>query len=255
VPAATAGGRVMVSQSEGRRTATMMRLLAICICLSCLAGAANAGDVATLGYSEDTVILGGPGDQCAGRPIYNHDYSLENGYNWHNMGTQPPYYGCFGEAFDVGPATVECGLYWFTQIGYYDNAPMDAYVWEGGVTGTPGEVLCVVPGITGLDVAMWPSCSLHEIEIGCCVSGEFTVGYWPDFYHAPAEWFCCADENGPGGFPWTCIAPGIGYETGWHHVNVVFPDCVSMGIGGTITEVPSPVESVSWGAIRSLFHR
>jgi hypothetical protein len=47
--------------------------------------------------------------------------------------------------------------------------------------------------------------------------------------------------------------PGIGYPSGWQHPNVVYPDCASMGIGVTITDDPSPAESETWGAIKSLF--
>jgi len=233
-------------------------ITAILLCLLVFYGAtesAGAGNFSSLGFREDTVVREDGADQCMGARVYNHDQSFENGYAWDNMGTQPPHYGCFGEAFDLGPVTVECGLFWFTQIGYYDNSPMDVYVWEGGVTGPPGEVLCVVWGITELNIAHWPECSLHEIEIGCCVSGEFTVGYWPDFYLQNAEWFCCADENGLGGFPWTCIAPGIYPVSGWQHVNVVFSSCRSMGLGATVVEGPSTAESESWGAIKSLFRR
>ena len=69
------------------------------------------------------------------------------------------------------------------------------------------------------------------------------------------EEYVCADESGPGGHPWTNIAPGIGYPSGWQNPNVVWPNCRSLGIGATITEEPSPVESVTWGAIKTLFQR
>jgi hypothetical protein len=57
---------------------------------------------------------------------------------------------------------------------------------------------------------------------------EATVG--PDFYvghqgssgiHVP--WWTAANENGSGGSPWTCIAPGVGYPTGWQHPAIVWP--------------------------------
>jgi len=130
---------------------------------------------------------------------------------------------------------------------------MDAYVWEGGVTGPPAGVLCVVPGVTGLNIGYWPSCTVSEVEIGCCVTGEFTVGYWADFSNEVCAWFVCADENGLGGNPWTNIAPGTGYPTGWQHPSVVWGGCVCLCIGATITDDPSPAESQTWGSIKALF--
>ena len=230
-----------------------MKGLTALFALLALVGMPSADNFTDLGYREDTVIEGEMGDQCVGVPIHNHDMSFENGYCWSYGGTVPPYYGCFGEAYDVGAVNIECGLYWFTQIGYYQNQPLDAYVWAGGVTAAPSGVLCMIPGITGLDIGWWPTCTLIEIEIGCCVVGEFTLGYWGDFQAESCGWFCCADENGPGGYPWTCIAPGIGQPTGWQHVSVVFSGCVSMGLGATITDDPSPPESRTWGSVKALF--
>jgi hypothetical protein len=119
----------------------------------------------------------------------NHDWSFENAYAWSCDGSIPPYYGAWEEAFDLGPGVVECGAYWFTQIGYFPSLPMDAYVWQGGA----------------------------------------------------------------GGCPWTCIAPGIGYPTGWQHPSVVFPHCRSLGIGVYFGDPPLSGECRSWGAIRALF--
>lgn len=113
-------------------------------------------------------------------------------------------------------------------------------------------MLCIVPGITDPCIGFWPSCA--EIEIGCCVSSDFAIGYWVNL-EGYCVYYCCADESGSGGYPWTCIAPGIGYPSGWQHPNVVLPDCVSMGIGVTATEDPSPVENDTWGEIKSLYRQ
>jgi hypothetical protein len=170
-------------------------------------------------------------------------------------GVSPPYYGAWAEAYDLGSVTVECGVYWFTQTAYMHPEPTDIYIWDGGVEGPPGSVLCMVPDVTGIQIAFWPSCAQNEIEIGCCVAADFTVGYWVPPWGGDCPYYCCADENGTGGHPWTCIAPGLGYPTGWQHPDVVYPDCVSMGIGVTVTEDPSPAESETWGAIKSLYQR
>jgi len=227
-------------------------LVASSLFLFCLVAVAPAQEAVSLGHREDTVIVGGDEDQCGGTEIWHHDMSFENGYGWQYGGCQPPYYGSFGEGFDVGPAIVECGLYWFTNIGYYLERPFDAYLWAGGVAGPPSEVLWLYTGIQP-HTSYWPSCQRNAVEIGVLVDGDFTIGYWPaipgDFLH----WYCCADENGPGGHPWTCIAPGIGYPTGWHHPNVVFEDCASMGIGATVIEICSPPACRTWGEMKALF--
>ena len=230
-----------------------MKKFATLLAVLALVGAASADNYASLGYSEDTITSGDQSDQCVGVLIYNHDYSFENGYCWQLGGCVPPYYGAFGEGFDVGAVNVECGMYWFSQQGYYNGFPMDAYVWEGGVSGPPGGVLCVVPGVTGLNIGFWPSCTMSEVEIGCCVGGEFTVGYWVDFSIELCQWFICADQNGFGGFPWTNIAPGIGYPTGWQDPTIIWGTTQSLGFGATLTDHPSAPESRTWGAVKDLF--
>ncbi|MBM3958041.1 MAG: hypothetical protein FJ313_08330 [Gemmatimonadetes bacterium] len=231
----------------------MMKKLAVLLGVLTLVGVAGADNYAALGYSEDTVIQSDMGDQCVGVPIYNHDMSFENGYCWQYGGIVPPYYGAFAEGFDLGAVNVECGLFWLTQIGYYYGQTIDVYVWDGGVYGPPTGVLCVVPGVTGLNVGYWPSCTMNDIEIGCCVTGDFSVGAWGNWPGQSCAFYYCADENGFGGFPWTNIAPGIGYPTGWNNVNVVFSGAISMGFGATIDDHPSAPESRTWGAIKGLF--
>jgi hypothetical protein len=86
------------------------------------------------------------------------------------------------------------------------------------------------------------------------VSGDFTVGYWGDFPGSYALFFCAADENGPGGHPWTCIAPGIGYPSGWQNPSVIEPWAQVKALGcGVYFEQGTPVESETWGALKALF--
>lgn len=230
-----------------------MRLLIILLFLLCAASAVSADSFSTLGPREDIVVDEDVQGECVGTRIYNHDYSFESAYCWEVEGCAPPYYGAWGEAFDVGPATVECGLFWLTNAGIIDSKPLDLYVWSGGINGPPSEVLLVVPENIGLHIGYWPTCTLNELEAGCCVDADFTVGCWIDWDNEHCYEYVCVDENGPGGRPWTYIAPGIGYPSGWQHPNVVFPNCVSMGIGATITWGPSPVGSRSWGEVKDLF--
>ncbi len=62
-----------------------------------------------------------------------------------------------------------------------------------------------------------------------------------------------ADLNGPGGCPFTCIAPGIGYPTGWQDVDTVFGPTRAVGIGTWVREPPTPVQEKSWGAVKALY--
>ena len=215
--------------------------------------APGADDFSSLGYREDTVIESDGRDDCIGTFICNHDYSFENAYCWQLGGLYPPYYGAIAEGYDLGPATIECGVFWFTQIAYMYPAPTDIYIWSGGVDAPPSEVLCLIPDVSDFHIGLWPTCSENEVLINECVDSDFAVGYWQPLWGGACPFYCCADENGPGGHPWTCIAPGIGYPSGWQHPNVVWPNCKSMGIGATIIETPSPAESRTWGAIKSLF--
>ena len=228
-------------------------LLALCVVCGAT-GAEEAEDFASLGYREDTVIENYARDECVGTLVYNHDSSYENAYCWQLEEVAPPYYGAWAEGFDLGPVNVECAVLWFTTPSpYWEPNPIDVYVWDGGVQGPPENVLCLLPDIEDFQMGFWPEIRQNDIEIDCCVSGDFSVGYWTDDSDCFCVIYCPADENGPGGNPWTCIAPGLGYPTGWQHPNVVHPNCVSMGLGATITEDPSPADSQTWGKIKSLY--
>ena len=217
-----------------------------------------------VGYSEAAVAVPDPTSNCAvGTRTINHDGTAENGYAWSFGGIDPPYYGAFGEAYDLGPGTVSCGAFWFSQVGYFNGMPMDCYVWEGGVTRPPEGVICVVPDVVPTNIPFWPDYGQNDVSIGCDVTGEFTLGFWANFWASAPQWYICADEDGPGGYPWTCIAPDIGYQTGWNHVSVVFPDCKSLLIGAFFNRDPSgieefpedgpPAQSPTWGRIKAIF--
>jgi hypothetical protein len=102
------------------------------------------------------------------------------------------------------------------------------------------------------NLPLWPGVGQNDVDMNVAVSGPFTVGYWGDCPGSYSVFFCAADENGPGGHPWTCIAPGIGYPSGWQNPSVVWPDARSMGCGVYI-EHATPVESPTWGAVKALF--
>ncbi|MBD3236255.1 MAG: hypothetical protein GF330_06110, partial [Candidatus Eisenbacteria bacterium] len=138
-----------------------------------------------------------PDEECGGTLFCHHDGSAENAYGW-SFGWTEPSCGAFAEAFGLGYGRVVCGAYWCSQIGWFYGEPMDAYVWAGGGTREPGEVLCLIPGVALDNVPYWPDCGQDDVPIDCCVSGEFTAGWWADFTEQPLQWYICADEDGPG---------------------------------------------------------
>jgi hypothetical protein len=232
-----------------------MTRLAILIALLTLGALpASASNAVSLGYSDETTIVGPGTDACAtGTLIYDHDGSFENGYAWQYGGCQTPYYGAFGEAYDLGAGTAACAAYWLTDVqAFWEDNPTDCYVWEGGMASPPGAVVGIVTGVIFSNIPYWPSVGQNDVDLGFAVTGPFTIGYWGDWPGIYASFFCAADENGPRGHPWTRIAPGQGFPSGWQDPAVVWPGAKSMGCG-VYFEQATPVESVTWGAIKDLF--
>jgi hypothetical protein len=211
-------------------------------------------DLGSTGYSDNTQIIGTGSDQCTFTLYYNHDGSFENGFCWEFGGTVPgTTYGAFGEGYDLGYGMIECVAIWATQVGFWSGQPLDIYVWEGGVTGPPGEVTDVRTGAQLTNVPYWPSLGQSNIETSFFVQDEFTIGFWADFSAEICGWYVGADLDGLGGYPWTNIAPGIGYPTGWNNPAIAWGSCQSLGIGVYFSHYCSPVEAVTWGEIKSLF--
>jgi len=236
---------------------TTWSIQAVASILTQPATASASPPACSLGRQFDTVLLpSARGIECGDSLFVNHDWSFENGYAWSFSGIVPPDYGAFGEGLDLGSGDVTCGAFWFTQVGLYFGSPIDVYVWDGGVSGPPGAVLwygcCIsIPGAIG----MWPQVSQHDIEIGLPIAGAVTIGFWANFSASVNEFLVCADENGPGGHPWTNIAPGIGYPTGWHNPRVVWGLTRSLGLGLYFVAAITPVEPYTWGHIKSLYAR
>lgn len=187
----------------------------------------------SVGRSDKTSARQAKSRECTGTERFDFDGSFENGYAWSYGGVTRPYYGAFAEAFDLGSAQLNCASFWFTDIGKYQHQTMDVYVWDGGVTRLPGLVLAMVPGVDPGPVAIWPEISRHDVEINVQVPGEFAVGYWGNWPGQDNGWFVAADLNGWGGHPWTMIAPGIGYPTGWNDPSLVWGPIRALGIGVT----------------------
>jgi len=178
---------------------------------------------------------------------------FENGYAWSGSGVQAPYFGAFAESYDLGQVNVECGAFWLTQIGSFLDETADLYIWSGGITAEPGEVLWMLPEHLFEPPAVWPNLSQHNVEVGYWIDGEFTIGLRPN--HSTTAVIFVAVDLDTNSHPWTCVAPGIGYPEGWQHPGIVWLEPqVSMGIGvGVYVTCWSPVQSSTWGAVKGLF--
>jgi hypothetical protein len=191
---------------------------------------------------------------CSDDNLYvHHDGTFEMGVGWEMGGVVPPYDGAFGEAFDLGPGAVQCVSLWISQDGWNAGQSTDVYVWEDGVTGTPGGVLALVSGIVFQDIPIWPDGGRYDVEIPVAVSGAFTVGSWGNWPDGMAGYGWLADLDGPAGFPWTHVAEGIGWPAGWQNPSLIFAPIQSMGIGVHFVSGSTPAESATWGEIKHLF--
>ncbi len=233
-----------------------MKMMLVLASLLLVSGSAVASDVSSVGLtSEPGEVIGGGLDECTGTLEHHHDNSFENGYAWRNAGVAPPYYGSFGEGYSTGgPVSIECIALWLSDLGYWYDATTDVYIWEGGVTSEPGAVLSVLYDHNPGAPATWPDVSQHDVDIPdyLFAGGEITVGSWGNWPGAVNQWYWAADLDGPQGNPWTCMAPGSGYGTGWLDPSIVWGETRSMGCGFYHAEI-TPVESRTWGSIKGLF--
>ncbi len=194
----------------------------------------------------------------------NCDGTFENGYAWSHAGVEDPYYGAFAERF-TGPAAIQGARFYLTQSGLYSGQTTDVFVWGPSDEG-PGTVLQINPGVVFDAIAFWPSISAHDVGIHTFAGeGSFYVGCQGNWHLANAGYYWAVDLDGPGGSPWTCIAPGIEeYPTGWSDPSIVWGSTRSMGIGVYVTRLTSGVEepgdppkysAMGWGQVKSLFAR
>jgi hypothetical protein len=232
-----------------------MRRLTFPLALLCLF-AGNAGAAITagsVGHGQGIILPGGDTNPCDGQLCLNFDGSAENGYCWQYGGIVPPYYGAFAECCDMGTYNI-CGIrLLLTGVGY-PCGPFDAYVWADA-GGAPGSVLSMTGGLNPCPVATWPSISTHDFAITSTpTSGVVWFGFWANNSTAPCGYFIAADTNGFGGCPYTNIAPGIGYPTGWNNVSAVWGPTQSIGIGAWFGYGPIiPIRETSWGRVKLTF--
>ena len=163
--------------------------------------------------------------------FFHADGTYENGYAWQYGGIVAPYYGAFAECY-AGPMLVCGAAFDLTQTGNASGRVMDVYVWDDNA-GSPGAVNCVVTGVDPGTVGFWPSLSRHVVDLpNCNVGDDFWVGYWGAWPNVLSGWFVGADVDGPvASCPFTNIAPGVGYPTGWQHAEIVWGPTQSIGIG------------------------
>jgi hypothetical protein len=190
----------------------------------------------------------------------NHDGTFENAYAWRVGGIGDPYFGAFAEGYH-GPVMVRGIRVYMTQIGFIEGETMDLFVWTAGI-GEPGAVVAIVPEVRPNyeEIPYWPEVGGQDFEIGASVGPNFYVGARGNFgIHVP--WWYGADVGERGGSPWTCIAPGLGYTTGWNHPDIVFGEPTqSMGFG-VYVETAQGIEDLpegeapartTWGRIKQL---
>jgi hypothetical protein len=236
----------------------MKRLAILFALLGVVASGASAiENVGSVGVGHGIQVPGGDTDPCGGATLFlNYDGTAENGYCWQYGGIVPPYYGAFAECYEyVGCVCgIELGL---TGIGYPCNS-FDAYVWDDA-GGMPGNVLGMTSGLNPCPVATWPNISTHDLALnpGVNVNGLFWIGYWANNSAQVCGYFVAADLDGFGGCPFTNIAPGIGYPTGWQNASNVWGATQSIGIGAWTQPdcgvPPNPVEETTWGQIKNLY--
>jgi len=229
-----------------------MKKLAILFALLGVVGAAQAAVLnhGSVGFGHGTTIPSQDSNPCQGILYLNYDGTAENGFCWQYGGIVPPYYGAFAECYNyVGTVCGEQLL--LTGIGY-PCGPCDLYAWDDG-GGFPGGVVSMTPGVNPCPVATWPSISTHDFCIVPFVaSGNFWIGYWLDASQAVCGYFIAADLDGFGGCPFTNIAPGIGYPTGWNNTSVVWGPTQAIGIGAWVGDTV-PINETTWGQVKNLY--
>lgn len=228
----------------------MMKLTLVIAAAALVVGtAAHAADYEETGYRTDTTLID-PGDGGCGTLVMNADGTYENGYAWRYAGIAPPDYGAFAECY-AGATDLCSAVFDLTQIGSQAGQHMNILVYDdaGGLPGPMRFVMDVVPG----PVAFWPSISRHTFAIATDTAASWWVGYWGNWPGLTNGWFVGADLDGFGGCPYTNIAPGIGFPTGWNHVSLVWGPTQAIGCGAE-TGPPVPVIDTTWGQVKSLYN-
>ena len=227
------------------------------ICPNCTAHLSGGGQV-----SSNCIGSGGGPTLWSNIPPGG---SVSDAVAWQYGGLVAPDWGAYAAQYTlIGNVTgLELFLTQDPAHQNYSSGLFDGYVYNDA-GGQPGTVLWVQVGMSpGSAPALWPSVSCYNFPLGpVTVSGLFWIGCYPRWSGQPAEWFLAADKSSPG-IPMTNFAPGIGYPTGWGPPSLV-PSWLAQrqgggnaitafGIGVWGTENGTPVNSSSWGSIKSLY--
>ncbi len=194
------------------------------------------------------------GRELCGPVLIHSDDVYESAFGWQYGGVQAPTYGAFAECY-TGTGQICAAVFDLTRVsGDLPPATMDAYVWEDG-GGIPGSVLCVATGHEPAPIAFWPQTSREEVPFpDCCVSGQWWIGYWPNWPGEIARWYVAVDDTNERGCTQTSYAPGIGYPTGWHDVTQAFGSAQSLGIGAELVSCsPTPVRGETWSRVKAIY--
>jgi hypothetical protein len=222
---------------------TRMRRLIACSLLVCplLASTCPAEQVGVVSAARDRTVL------------IHSDGTYEHAYAWSEGGCISPDYGSFAERYE-GCHRVESIVLDLTST-FGDQGPCDIYLWDE-VGGMPGLVLGAAFHVVPSVPAWVFTRNIIEFPQAVDVAGTWWIGYWGDWPLNEPYFYVGADLNGPGGGrPMTKIAPGQGYPEGWQDVSIAWGPTAALGIGAVVEETPSPVESETWGAIKSMFRR
>jgi len=185
--------------------------------------------------------------------MLNADATLENAYGWAYGGVALPDYGSVAERYSADGTVCGIELFLSTLPGYFQDQSMDLYIWDSDGQ-FPNNVLAVSTGVHISTPDFWPAVSTFDLPLQETeVSGEFFIGYWGNWPGQLLGWYIAADIDGPGGYPVTKVAPGIGLPTGWIEVPRVWGTTQALGIGAWISGIPNPAERTSWGAIKGLY--
>ena len=208
----------------------------------------------SLGIGHGSLLAASGSDEPCGETLMSSDGSYENGYSWQYGGVARPMFGALAECYQgrVTVCSVDCD---FSGIGI-EAGSIDVFVWDDE-SGCPGAVLCVRMNFNPGTVAFWPSVSRHRVLMpNCCTGDAWWVGYWGDWPGQMSGLYVGADLDGPGGCPKTCIAPGLGFPSGWQSVDVVWGSTAAMGIGAEVLPcAPVAIETKSWGQVKALYAR
>ncbi|MBK8230954.1 MAG: hypothetical protein IPK72_10300 [Candidatus Eisenbacteria bacterium] len=231
------------------RTSGALLLLVPALCL-------GQSQLTILHTDAPGVTVIAPGGGCkSSEPVVHHDGSWENAIAFRGDAVFEPYYGAFGEAFDLGSGQIECASFWITQDGTNTGQSSDLYVWDQGIDGPPTLVGALVSGIVFTDIPVFPAFGRYDIAIPTAVTGPFTVGSWGAWPGERNGYYWASDENGAG-HPWTYAAAiGPNGTEGWQDPSEPFPFTItSMGIGVHFTpDNPTPTRTTSWSRVKALW--